>query len=81
MSKLLRLPFVKKVNNGGFSNYSLSNGTWKLNQNPPLCINITKELHLMVICDMVSKCKQDKPTTKCIQELVNKGKITLTIPS
>ena len=75
LKKLIKRPFVKRDKKSRVTLYFLKTGTWKLKQNPPLCIHIN-DADLVLICDRVYTCRK-RPSIKCIKNLVNQGKITL----
>ncbi len=77
LSQLVKRPFVKRKNDERLTHYALKHGTWKLNQNPPLCIFINNETHFMLTCDKVGVCKKEKPSLDCVKDIVDIGKITL----
>jgi len=77
LKRLRKRPFLKRENSEHITKYSLKNGTWKLNQSPPLCIYIGNDAHFMLVCDKVATCKLPKPNIECIKRLVNMGKIQL----
>lgn len=79
LRRLSKRPFVKKENEKKVAHYSLLHGTWKLAQSPPLCIHID-DRHFVLVCDKTSTCRK-APSTDCVKDLANMGKIVLQVPA
>jgi len=75
LKNLSKRPFIVKENEKKVARYSLVKGTYKLVQSPPLCVHIN-DSDFVLICDKTATCRQT-PSTKCVEDLVNRGKIVL----
>lgn len=69
LSRLANYPFFRKQNHRRRTKYSLLQGSWKLNQNPPLCVHITSSTHVCLICYDVKVCKK-KPDMQCLETIM-----------
>lgn len=75
LKNLAKRPFIKRENEKRVHRYTLVKGTFKLVQSPPLCIHIN-DSDFVLICDKTATCREI-PSTKCVEDLVNRGRIVL----
>jgi len=81
LSRLIKQPFVEKINTRRLAHYNLKNGLWKLNQSPPLCIFINNDAHLLLTCNEAKTCKKQKPNQECPPIKTMEELVKITMPA